>query len=157
MEEKLKLSTIIGNSKIILNLRSKSKNGVLKELVSHLQMEPEAKDILMKALINREEMGSTSVGKGIAIPHARTLLVKEFNLIIGLSKRGIPFDAPDNKPSRLFFLLIAPPQEPSNSYLIALGKIAELARAIAKDGRLFNAVEEGEFLRIMEEIEQGGT
>jgi PTS system nitrogen regulatory IIA component len=157
MEETVKLSSIISNSKIILNLRSRTKNGVMKELVSHLQMEPEAKDILLKTLIKREEMGSTGLGKGIAIPHARTLLVREFTLIIGLSKKGIPFDALDGKPSNLFFLLIAPPREPSNSYLIALGKIAELARGIAKDGRLFDVTEEDEFLRVMREIEEKGT
>jgi PTS system nitrogen regulatory IIA component len=157
MEETVKLSSIISNSKIILNLRSRTKNGVMKELVSHLQMEPEAKDILLKTLMKREEMGSTGLGKGIAIPHARTLLVREFNLIIGLSKKGIPFDALDGKPSNLFFLLIAPPQEPSNSYLIALGKIAELARGIAKDGKLFDVTEEDEFLRVVREIEEKGS
>jgi mannitol/fructose-specific phosphotransferase system IIA component (Ntr-type) len=157
MEETPKLSTIIGDSKIIVNLRSRTKNGVLKELVSHLEMEPEAKDILLKTLVKREEMGSTGVGKGIAIPHARTLLVKNFTLVIGLSRKGIPFDALDGKPSNLFFLVIAPPLEPSNSYLIALGKIAELARGIAKDGRLFNVTEEDEFMRVVKEIEEGGT
>ncbi len=157
MEETIKLSAIISNSKIILKLRSRTKNGVLKELVSHLQMEAKAKDILLKTLMKREEMGSTGVGKGIAIPHARTLLVKEFTLIIGLAKRGIPFNAIDNKPANVFFLLIAPPQEPSNSYLIALGKIAELARGIAKDGKLFDVTEEEKFLRIIKEIEERGT
>lgn len=157
MEETLKLSEVISNSRIILNLRSKTRNGVLKELVSHLQMEAEAREILLKTLMKREEMGSTGIGKGIAIPHARTLLVKEFTLIIGLSKKGIPFDALDGKLSNLFFLLIAPPQEPNNSYLIALGKVAELARGIAKDGRLFEVTDVAEFLRVVKEIEEGGT
>lgn len=156
MEETVKLSSIISNSKIILGLRSKSKNGVIKELVSHLEMEPEAKDLLLKTLMKREEMGSTGVGKGIAIPHARTVLVKEFRLIIGLSRNKIPFDSHDGEPSTLFFLLIAPPREPSNAYLIALGKIAELAREIAKDGRLFDVTDEKEFLSIIKEIEEKG-
>ncbi len=156
MEEKVKLSSIISNSKIVLGLKSRSKNGVIKELVSHLSMEPEAKDILLKTLMKREEMGSTGVGKGIAIPHARTLLIKELKLIIGLSRNKIPFDSHDGKPANLFFLLIAPPREPSNTYLIALGKIAELARAIAKDGRLFTAKDEMEFLRIVREVEEKG-
>lgn len=157
MEEIHKPSEIISESTIVLNLRSKTKSGVLKELVSHLQMDAEARDILLKTLMKREEMGSTGVGKGIAIPHARTLLVKEFTLIIGLSKKGIPFDAHDGKPSNLFFLLIAPPQEASNSYLIALGKIAELAQGIAKDGRLFDVNDKETFLTIVKEIEEKGT
>jgi PTS system nitrogen regulatory IIA component len=157
MEETPKLYETISNSKIILSLRSKTKNGVLKELVSHLEMNPEARDILLKTLIKREEMGSTGIGKRIAVPHARTLLVKKFTLIIGLSKSGIPFDAIDKKPVNIFFLLIAPPQEPSNTYLIALGRIAELARGIAKDGRLFDVTGGEDFLKIVKEIEEKGV
>ncbi len=145
----------ICNSIVKFNLRSKTRNGVLKELVSLLRMDPNAKDILLKTLIKREEMGSTGVGKAIAIPHARTLLVKEFRLVIGLSKQGIQFDSFDGKPVHVFFLLIAPPLETSNSYLITLGKIAELAKGIAKDGRLFKVEREAEFLDIIREIEEG--
>ncbi len=154
MKKSTKLYEKITNSTIELNLRSKVRNGVLKELVSLLQMNPEAKDILLKTLIKREEMGSTGVGKGIAIPHARTLLVKEFKIIIGLSRRGVEFDSFDGKPVHLFFLLIAPPQESSNSYLITLGKVAELAKSIAEDGRLFNLKEGKEFFEIVKELEK---
>lgn len=154
MKKSTKLYEKITNSTIELNLRSKARNGVLKELVSLLQMNPEAKDILLKTLIKREEMGSTGVGKGIAIPHARTLLVKEFKIIIGLSRRGVEFDSFDGKPVHLFFLLIAPPEESSNSYLITLGKVAELAKSIAEDRRLFNVKESKEFFEIVKELEK---
>lgn len=154
MKKSTKLYDKICNSVVKLNIRSKTKSGVLKELVSLLQMGPNAKDILLKTLIKREKMGSTGVGKGIAIPHARTLLVKEFELIIGLSRNGVKFDSFDGKPVYLFFLLIAPPQETSNSYLITLGKVAELAKGIAKDGRLFKVRQEKEFLEIIREIEE---
>ena len=155
MKKSTGLYNRICNSIVKFNLRSKTRNGVLKELVLLLRMDPNAKDILLKTLIKREEMGSTGVGKGIAIPHARTLLVKEFRLVIGLSKQGIQFDSFDGKPVHVFFLLIAPPLETSNSYLITLGKIAELAKGIAKDGRLFKVECEAEFLDIIREIEEG--
>lgn len=146
----------ISKSTVKLALRSKTRDGVLKELVALLHMDPQAKDILLKTLIEREEMGSTGVGKGIAIPHARTLLVKECTLIIGLSRKGVKFDSLDGEPVHLFFLLIAPPQETSNSYLITLGKVAELAKGIAKDGRLFDVRQGKEFLEIIREIGEKG-
>lgn len=153
MKNNIGLYKRIYNSQIKLNLRSKTRDSVLKELVAQLHIPPQAKEILLKTLIKREEMGSTGVGKGIAIPHARTLLVKECTLIIGISKSGVEFNAIDGKPVHLFFLLIAPPQEMSSSYLITLGKIAELARIIAKDGRLFDVKKDSQFREIMKELE----
>ncbi len=141
------------DSTIKSDLRSTTKNGVIKELVSALSMQANARDILIKNLLKREGMGSTGVGKGIAIPHARTLLVRDFKLVIGLSKKGVEFDSFDGKPVYIFFLLIAPPEESSNSYLITLGKVAEFAKLIANDGRLFKVKNEREFLEIVKEIE----
>ena len=154
MKKSLGLYETISKSVIALNLRSRKRDGVLKELVSLLKVDPKGKDILLKTLIKREEMGSTGLGKRIAIPHARTLLVKEFHLIIGLSRKGIEFKSFDKKPVQLFFLLIAPPLETSSSYLITLGKIAGLAKVIAKDGRLFGVKDKKEFFNILKEIEE---
>jgi mannitol/fructose-specific phosphotransferase system IIA component (Ntr-type) len=154
MEESIELYKKIQTSIINLNLKSRKRDSVLKELVSTLPMEANEKNILLTTLIKREDMGSTGVGEGIAIPHARTLLVKEFRLIIGLSKGGVEFNSPDGKPVHLFFLLIAPPHEASNSYLITLGKVAELAMKISKDRRLFTVTEKMEFLKIIGELSQ---
>ncbi|MCK4576342.1 PTS sugar transporter subunit IIA [candidate division WOR-3 bacterium] len=156
MDKSMKLYDKICNSTIKLSLRSKKRNGILKELVSLLPMDENAKNILLTTLVRREDMGSTGVGMGIAIPHARSLLVKEFKLVIGLSRKGVLFDSYDGKPVHLFFLIIAPPQETSNSYLITLGKVAELAKNIAKDKRLFSVTEENEFFKIIKELEEKG-
>jgi len=142
------------DSTIKFNLRSTTKKGVIKELVSALSLEANVRNILIKTLLKRESMGSTGVGKGIAIPHARTLLVKDFKLVIGVSKKGVEFDSFDGKPVFIFFMLIAPPEESSNSYLITLGKVAEFARSIALNGKLFKAANEKEFLEVVKEIEE---
>jgi PTS system nitrogen regulatory IIA component len=157
MSESTKLYKRIDKDDIKLNLRNTTAKGVLKELVSLVPIKSKAKDILLKTLIKREQMGSTGVGRGIAIPHARTLLVRKCEIEAGLSKKGVDFNAFDGKPVHLFFLIVAPPQqESSNSYLITLGKVAELSRNIAKDKRLFNAKRKKEFLEIIEEIEESG-
>jgi mannitol/fructose-specific phosphotransferase system IIA component (Ntr-type) len=154
MKKSEHLTDKISKSIIKMKLRSRTRDGVLKELLSVLSLDEKARQLIFTTLIKRENMGSTGVGKGIAIPHARTLLVKDFMLVIGLSKKGIAFSAIDRKPVHLFFLLIAPPQETSNSYLVTLGKIAELAKNITKDKRIFKVKNEEEFLKIIKEIER---
>jgi len=153
MKKKSKLYERIKNSIIVLNLRNKSREGILKELVSYLTMDDKAKKILLKTLIKREELGSTTIGKGIAVPHARTLLIKEFKVVIGLSRKGVNFDTKSHKLTHLFFLLLAPPREASNTYLITLGKIAELAKNIGSDRRLLKVKKKSEFFEIIEDIE----
>lgn len=156
MSESTKLYKRIDKKDIKLNLRNTTAKGVLKELVSLVPIKSKAKDILLNTLIKREEMGSTGVGRGIAIPHARTLLVRKCQIVAGLSRNGVDFNSFDGKPVHLFFLIAAPPQqESSNSYLITLGKVAELSRNIAKDKRLFNVKRKKKFLEIIKEIEEG--
>ena len=114
----------------IPDLKGTSKGSVLEALLAplkkdHLLNQP---DLLLETLKQRETLGSTGIGKQIAIPHCRTLTVSELLVVIGYSKKGVEWQATDKKPVRLFFLIIAPPQEKQNIYLPVLGKICELVR-----------------------------
>src|ERR1041385_4497985 len=97
-----------------LNLRSNDRETVLAELVDQipeLAREQTAREILLRALHEREKLHSTGIGDGIALPHARNALVGLVNhsiIIFGRHSLGIPYGAIDNVPARLFFLLIAP-------------------------------------------------
>ena len=121
---------------------------------NHLTTGRKAKGILLETLKKREELGSTGVGKGIAIPHCRSLLVKDLHLVIGRSKKGVDFGALDGKQVHLFFLIVASPLEPSNQYLIVLGKVAQIAREITKDQRILEIDEKSEFIRFLGEVEE---
>ena len=114
----------------ITDLKGTGKESVLEALLAplkadHLLNQPE---LLLETLKKRETLGSTGIGKQIAIPHCRTLTVSELLIVIGYSKNGVDWQAIDKKPVHLFFLIIAPPQEKQNIYLPVLGKICELVR-----------------------------
>ncbi len=111
-------------------LVSETKEEVLEELIKPLldECKIKSKSILLETLNKRETLGSTGIGKGVAVPHCRTLATSEVYIIVGISRKGIPYDAIDKKKVYLFFLIIAPPQENSNLYLPLLGKIVEMIR-----------------------------
>ena len=112
----------------IFDLQSGEKQTVLEELVDLVAPDRENRhrQVILEMLRTREQLGSTAVGKGVAFPHGRSLAVSKLMAIFGRSKKGVPFDSSDGEPTYLFFALLAPPQDRSNLYLPALGKIIEL-------------------------------
>ena len=118
---------------VILDLKAKDKEGVLREMISLLNLPKDKEERLLSSLMQREKLGSTGIGKGIAIPHCRSVVVDNITLIVGVSKEGVDFDALDGKPVHLLFMLIATPMDPSMQYLTALGGIARIARGLANE------------------------
>src|SRR4030042_6933874 len=114
----------------IPELRSKTKKAVLEELLDPLVASGgiRHKSIVLETLHNRETLGSTGIGKGIAVPHCRSVVVSDIFIVVGISHRGIPFDSIDKKDVNLFFLIVAPPHETANLYLPILGSIVELVK-----------------------------
>ncbi|RKZ06743.1 PTS sugar transporter subunit IIA [bacterium] len=86
------------------------------------------RELVLGMLTNREQLGSTALEQGVAFPHGRSLAVKQLTILFARSKDGVDFESEDGKPTHLFFLILAPPQDTGNYYLQALGKIAELVR-----------------------------
>jgi PTS system nitrogen regulatory IIA component len=115
-------------SAVKLDLTSTSKDAVLDEVVALLGLDERATLQLARLLKRREVLGSTGVGRGIAIPHCRTLALSRIRLAFGVHKAGLEYDAVDHKPVHIFFLIVAPPTEVSNQYLPVLGKIAQFAQ-----------------------------
>ncbi|TET43935.1 PTS sugar transporter subunit IIA [candidate division TA06 bacterium] len=140
---------------IELDLQSRTKNEVLRELSDLLPIDEKSKEMLIETLKKREELGSTGVSRGIAIPHCRSLLVKKLYVILGRSKKGIDFKSLDGKPVYIFFLIVAPPQEPSNQYLIALGKVAQMARELSKKKEILEIEDKQQFLRFLSKLDTG--
>ena len=111
-----------------LDLEAESKDDLLKELVALMGLDEKSEAILFKTLKRRENLGSTGIGKGIAIPHCRSLMANRLRLAYGRKKGGMDFNAIDSAPVHNFFLIVAPPLEVSNQYLPVLGKIAQFAK-----------------------------
>ncbi len=113
---------------IQIDLKSQTKKEVLKELVGALAEAHGIKNSgsILEALQEREELGSTGIGQGIAIPHGKSESVGKVVAALGISKRGIDFDALDGEPVYLFFMLVAP----SNAAGIHLKILAKISRLL---------------------------
>ena len=113
---------------IDLALGARTKDEVLKELIRLLKLDEKSEGMLYKMLKRRENLGSTGIGRGIAIPHCRSLVVNNLRLAFGRKLDGVDYKSIDEKPAQYFFLIVAPPLEVSNQYLPVLGKIAQFAK-----------------------------
>ena len=114
---------------IQVELKSQNKKEVLKELVQILCAAHGVKNSsgILDALLEREELGSTGIGQGIAIPHGKSDSAGKIVAALGISKRGIDFDALDGEPVFIFFMLVAPSAS-SGVHLKILAKISRLLK-----------------------------
>ena len=136
---------------IKLELDGNSKDEILKELIGLLKLEDKSEGMLYKMLKRRENLGSTGIGRGIAIPHCRSLVVNKLRVAFGRKRAGVDFKAIDDKPVHFFFLIVAPPLEVSNQYLPVLGKIAQFSKEPDVPERLLALQQPQEFLTLLEE------
>jgi mannitol/fructose-specific phosphotransferase system IIA component (Ntr-type) len=136
---------------ITLSLQGGSKDELLAELVGLLQMDERSAGTLLRIIQRRENLGSTGIGRGIAIPHCRSLVVNRLRLAFGHRTQGIEFQAIDSKPVSNFFLIVAPPLEISNQYLPVLGKIAQFANKPDVPERLGTLKSADDFFSLLEE------
>ena len=136
---------------ITLALRGGSKDEVLAELVGLLRMDERSSGTLLRIIQRRENLGSTGIGRGIAIPHCRSLVVNRLRLAFGHRAEGVDYQAIDGKPVCHLFLIVAPPLEISNQYLPVLGKIAQFAKEPDVPDRLAALRSTEDFWRLLEE------
>jgi mannitol/fructose-specific phosphotransferase system IIA component (Ntr-type) len=136
---------------IDLALRGSTKDEILAEMVGLLRVDERSSGTLLRILQRRENLGSTGVGRGIAIPHGRSLMVSRLRLAFGHRREGVDYQAIDGRPVFSFFLIVAPPLEISNQYLPVLGKIAQFASRPDVPDRLSALKSPADFFRLLEE------
>jgi len=147
----MKLRELFTPESVKLDLTSDTKDAVLKELIQLLGLDEKSEAILFKTLKRRENLGSTGIGRGIAIPHCRSLVASKLRLAYGRKPGGMEFAAIDDQPVHNFFLIVAPPLEVSNQYLPVLGKVAQFAKDPDIPGILASLTTPQEFLDLLEE------
>ncbi len=147
----MRLKDFLSPDAISLSLRGGSKDEILAELVGLLRTDERSAGTLLRILQRRENLGSTGIGRGIAIPHGRSLVVSRLRLAFARKPEGIDFQAIDGKPVFNFFLIMAPPLEISNQYLPVLGKIAQFAKEGDVPERLGGIRSPDDFFRLLEE------
>jgi len=125
----MKLSEILEEDNIILDLKAKDKNGVLEELAEVMTNHEPSLDTgsLIRVLLERERLGSTGIGDGVAIPHGKFRGVTHPIISFGRSLKGLDFESMDGQPAFLFFLLVAP-ENSASVHLKALAKIAKIIK-----------------------------
>ena len=147
----MELREFLAEDAIQLDLKGESKDEILKELIALLGVDEKSQGILFKMLKRRENLGSTGIGKSIAIPHCRSLVVNRLRLAFGRKPGGVDYKAIDDQPVNYFFLIVAPPLEVSNQYLPVLGRIAQFAKDADIGERLAALRTPSDFFRLLEE------
>ena len=124
------LADLIRPEVVKVPLAGKTKNEVLRELVQLLLDAGRISELesVYDALLTREALGSTGLEQGIAVPHAKTRTVRRLTAAIGISPQGVDFQSADGQLSKMFFLLLAPPDQ-SGPHIQALAEIARLAKS----------------------------
>lgn len=127
----MKFSDFVSNKSICPDLASVDKEGVVSELVDSLlaagDIKESDRDDIIKAIMKREELGSTGIGRGIAVPHTKHPSVTKLVGTVGVSIDGVDFESLDGEKVQLFFLLVSPPDRPGD-HLRALENISRQLR-----------------------------
>jgi PTS system nitrogen regulatory IIA component len=154
----LKLQSLLAEDLVLVNLKGATRDDILREMVDHLSSRgvPAAGRDLLERLIDREKLGTTSIGDGVAIPHAKIDGITEPILLVGLSRDGVKFDGVDDKPCNLFFLALSPARRPEVNLrvLAAIAKVVKASGGLA--AKLLGAGSARDVLRALKREEDGG-
>jgi nitrogen PTS system EIIA component len=151
----MKIMDYLNEEWVIPNLQGTDKPSILKELSSLLVKPCQVTSVeeLLQVLLDREKLGSTGIGEGIAIPHGRLKKLKNFFISFGRSLKGVDFDSIDRKPSQLFFLVMAPENSAVDN-LKLLSRIVTLLKEPSFKKRLMEAPSQKELFQIIAEEDE---
>lgn len=151
----MKLKDILSRQAVCGNLKTSDKKAVLEELaqvavrVVPTLTVPE----IVRILTEREKLGSTGVGNGVAIPHGKMAGLKSMVVIFGRSKKGIEFNSHDHKPANLFFVLLAP-EDVVGNHLQALARLSRLLKGDIIRARLLEEPDDQLYDLLIKEDDQ---
>ncbi len=150
----MKLTEILVGDACLIDLKARTKKEAVRELAEALANSVEGLDgpELIQLLLERERLGSTAMGDGIAIPHARIESLDRLLAGFGRSREGVDFDSLDGKPTHIFFLLVAPGREGS-AHLLTLARLSRFLTNPAFRDKLQHLEAADELFRAVEEEE----
>ena len=149
----MNLGDVLREACVLVDLKGGAKEQVLKELVQALKAEGlvEDEEGAVRVILEREALGSTGIGDGVAIPHGKLKGLSSMLCAFGRSVQGVPFDAVDRQPVHIFFLLLAP-EETTGLHLKMLSRISRILRDASFRRKLMEQVRAPELYReIVEE------
>jgi PTS system nitrogen regulatory IIA component len=145
---------LLTTARVKVPLGSRTKGEVLRELVELVAADNADADLeaILASVRELEDVLSTGIGGGIAIPHGKTPHVSRLTLVAGVASEGIDFDALDGKPVQLFFLLIGP-ESASGAHVKTLSRLSRLLRRDDLRAQLANAQSADAFVRVIRQSE----
>jgi PTS system nitrogen regulatory IIA component len=153
----MQIMDFLSKKAIVMDIKSTKKEDVIKELVDALvnagEIEKRHRNKLIDGLMARESLGSTAIGQGIAIPHAKSDCVPKLVAGFGVSKKGVDFDSLDGELAYIFFLLLAP-QDSAGPHLKALARISRLLKDKYFRETLRNCSDEKAAIKVITEEDQ---
>lgn len=151
----MKLKDILTDDLVIIPLKSHKKTEIIEEMVDHLHEKKKItnRDKILKAILDRENVMSTGVGDHVAIPHGKAEGVKDIVASLGITDSDVDFHSIDNKPVRLIFLLVGPPDK-TGPHLKALSRISRLMHREEFRTKLLNSKTAVEVMAVIQEEEE---
>jgi PTS system nitrogen regulatory IIA component len=146
-----RLSTFLAPESVKLDLAAGSKDEALEELIALLPIKDPAQRIALELLRQREAVGSTGIGMGVAIPHCRSATFARLMVAFARSEKGVMYQSVDRKKVRLFFLIVSPPVEITSLYHPVLAAIVNLTKEDHNRKRLLEAESAAEVRTIFSE------
>ena len=150
--ETIKLSSHFNRTLFQPEMKATSKEEALEELLDMFVENKYVKDkhIVLEMLHQREMLGTTALGKGVAVPHGRTIATGDMIIAFGRSDSGVEFGADDGAPVTLFFMVIAPPNDDGNIYLSFLGSLVTVFKNTQKRKKLNGVQSYDDFIAIID-------
>ena len=150
----MKLNEILVREACVVDMKARTKKEALREPSEVLAGSVKGLDGagLLDMLLEREKLGTTAMGDGIAIPHARIEALERLLASFGRSRQGVDFDSVDGKPTHLFFLLVAPGREGS-AHLLTLARLSRMLSSPEFRSKLLDVESNDDFFRVLEEEE----
>jgi PTS system nitrogen regulatory IIA component len=146
----MKIVDLLRRELIVPSLKATDKRGILEELAAHVAAQSPKIDrgALARVLIEREQLASTAIGEGVAIPHGKLPAVSEIVACLGRVPGGVDFDSMDGQPTYLFFVLVAPDNS-TGAHLKALARISRVFKDAEFRKRLLAAGDADSMYRVI--------
>jgi mannitol/fructose-specific phosphotransferase system IIA component (Ntr-type) len=148
-------TSVLDSSLYIPELKHKRKDSVLQDLADRARRSGVVRDaaILAETLLMREKVGSTAIGKGVAVPYARSIAVVEARLVVARSRKGIPWDAADEQPVHLVLLALSPAEHSEEIHLELVARAVQVGRLQRQRQRIIEAASFEAVAAVLREVQ----